>query len=260
MKINRDHLVLTVEGELCAGTEAVARSLAKKLRIPCHTDEILEEAWRISGISKKLLKRYESRPVRSAFDLTAAGADEMHIPPARAFLLAQIAACRELAGQGPCVLVDHHSGAALADHQDHFRVYVQAERGRRLYEFALRRGFSLEQARRRFDREDRLHDVNFRRAFPKWGKASSYDMAVNTSTAPPDILAAHIIRYLETVTQEKLIHRMDAKTQRLIREADIIYLDAFRRQSGSGSLEKPSAGDTDPPPENLITFPSAKAN
>ena len=43
MKINRDHLVLTVEGELCAGTEAVARSLAKKLRIPCHTDEILEE-------------------------------------------------------------------------------------------------------------------------------------------------------------------------------------------------------------------------
>ena len=38
----------------------------------------------------------------------------MHIPPARAFLLAQIAACRELAGQGPCVLVDHHSGAALA--------------------------------------------------------------------------------------------------------------------------------------------------
>ncbi len=256
MKINRDHLVLTVEGELCAGTEAVARSLAKRLRIPCHTDEILEEARRISGISRKLLKRYESKPVRSAFDLTAAGEDEMHIPPARAFLLAQIAACRELAGQGPCVLVDHHSGAALADHLDHFRVYVQAERGRRLYEFAMRHGFSLEQARRRFDREDRLYDVNFRRAFSKWGKASSYDMTVNTSTVPPDVLAAHIVRYLETVTQEKLIHRTDSKTQRLIKEADIIYLDAFRRQRESESPASDADGP-EGPPENLLTFPKA---
>lgn len=260
MKINRDHLVLTVEGELCAGTEAVARSLAKKLRIPCHTDEILEEAWRISGISRKLLKRYESKPVRSAFDLTASGEDEMHIPPARAFLLAQIAACRELAEQGPCVLVDHHSGAALADHQDHFRVFVQAERGRRLYEYALRRGFSLEKARRSFDREDRLHDVNFRQAFSKWGKASSYDMTVNTSTVPPEILAAHIIRYLETVTQERLIHRTDAKTQRLIKQADIVYLEAFHREKDAASPGNASSGSPEPPADNLIAFPSSKSN
>ena len=259
LNIDKDHLVLTVEGELCAKTETVARSLAKRLRIPCHTDGILEEAQRISGISGKLLKRYETRPVRSAFDLTASGEDKMHIPPARAFLLAQIAACRELARQGPCVLVDHHSGAALADHQDHFRVYVQAERGHRLFEFARRRGSSPEQVRRAFDREDRLYDVTFRRAFPKWGKASNYDMTVNTSTVPPDVLAAHIVRYLETVTQEKLIRRADAKAQRLIRDADIIYLDAFRRQNGPGPSGR-GPDTAEDAPENLIPFPSSKAN
>ena len=255
MKVNRDHLVLTVEGELCAGTEAVAQSLAKKLRIPCRTDEILEEAWRLSGISRKLLKRYESRPVRSAFDLTATGEDDMHIPPARNFAVAMIAACRELARQGPCVLVDHHSGAALADQQDHFRVFVQGERGRRLYEYALRRGFSIEKARRSFDREDRLHDVNFRRVFPKWGKASSYDMTVNTGTAPPEILAAHIARYLETVTQERLVHANAMKTQRLIRQADVICIDAFRNGKTAGRMAPDADGA-----ENLIEFPSRKAN
>ncbi|MBR6952049.1 MAG: cytidylate kinase-like family protein [Oscillospiraceae bacterium] len=256
MKISRDHLVITVEGELCAGTEAVARSLAKRLRIPCHTERILEEAWRISGISRKLLKRYESRPVRSAFDLTATGEDDMRIPPARAFLLAQIAACRELAREGPCVLVDHHSGIALADQQDHFRVYVQGERGRRIHEYALRRGISVEKARQRFDREDRLHDQTFRRVFSQWGKASSYDMSVNTSTVPPEILAEHIVRYLETVTQEKLIHRPASKTQRLLRQADIVYLDAVRRQDVP-ERSKPDDGDGKNE-NNVIAFPSSK--
>ena len=85
-------------------------------------------------------------------------------------------------------------------------------------------------------------------------------MTVNTSTVPPEILAAHIIRYLETVTQERLIHRTDAKTQRLIKQADIVYLEAFHREKDAASPGSASSGSPEPPADNLIAFPSSKSN
>ena len=206
MKIDRDKLVISVEGELCAGSEALAEALALALRVPCRRGEILEEAKRISGISWKLLKRYEEKPVRSAYDLTASGEDDLHVPPARDFLAAQIAACRELADEGPCVLVDHHANVSLSDRPDHVSVFVHADRDARLREYARRWGLSPESARKRFAREDRVRSRYFRSVFPGWGKAGSYDFTVNADTASPRVLADHVIRYLETVTKEQLVH------------------------------------------------------
>ncbi|MBR5381445.1 MAG: cytidylate kinase-like family protein [Oscillospiraceae bacterium] len=211
MKINRDRLVLSVEGDLCAGSEALAKELAKELRIPCLCGEILETAHKLSGISKKLLRRYEERPVRSAYDLTASGEHEMRLPPAGDFLAAQIAACRELADEGPCVLVAHHANAALSDRQDHVSIFVHAGRTRRLTEYARQRGLSPAAAEPRFKQDDRLRSRYFRSVFPNWGRASSYDLTVNAGTAAPEVLAGHILHYLETVTREQLVHPTQAR-------------------------------------------------
>ena len=211
MKIDRDKLVISVEGELCAGTEDIGEALAKQLGIRCRSDEILMEARRLSGISWKLLKRYEHRRVRQAYDLTASGEDDLRIPPARDFLAAQIAACRELAEQGPCVLVDHHSGPALADRQDHIRIFVHLDKERRLEEFARDRGLRPEKAKAAFSRDDREFVRCYRQVFPGWGRAADYDVTVNAASAPADILAGHILRYLETVTRERLVHPTPAQ-------------------------------------------------
>lgn len=211
MKIDQDKLVITVEGELCAEQEILGAALANTLRMPCYRGEILETAKQISGISWKLLKRYEEKPVRSAYDLTASGEDDLHMPPARDFLAAQIAACRELAEEGPCILVDHHASAAISDRADHLSVFVHADRDARLLEYARRWGLSPEQAKRRFAREDRVRSRYFRSVFPGWGKAGSYDITLKASGIFPEELANHVIRYLETVTRERLVHPTPAR-------------------------------------------------
>ena len=211
MKIDRDKLVISVEGDLCAGSESLAESLAKALHIPCRRGEILETAHRLSGISLKLLKRYEERPVRSSYDLTASGEADLHLPPAGDFLAAQIAACRALADEGPCVLSDHHANAALSDRPDHVSIFVHADRAARLREYARRHGLSPVAAEPRFVRENRIRSRYFRNVFPGWGKASSYDLTVNAGTASPEVLAGHILHYLETVTREQLVHPTQAR-------------------------------------------------
>ena len=211
MKIDQDKLVITVEGELCAEQEILGATLANILSVPCYRGEILEEAKQISGISWKLLKRYEEKPVRSAYDLTADGEDELHMPPARDFLAAQIAACRELADEGPCILVDHHANAAISDRADHLSVFVHADRELRLAEYARRWGLSPEEAKPRFAREDRVRSRYFRSVFPGWGKAGSYDIALKGGGIIPKELADHVIRYLEAVTRERLVHPTPAR-------------------------------------------------
>ncbi len=206
MKIDRNRLVITVESELCAGGEEVARVLAQKLRLRCFSGEITGEASALSGISGKLLKRYEARRVRQAYDLTAKSEDELRIPSERTFLAAQVAACRRLAGQEPCVLVDHHSNAALADDENHIGIFVHADRESRLKSYAKQRGLTPVLAKRSFEREDRERARCFRTLSRNWGKASNYCLTVNASHAGPETLAQHIINYLETVTQEQLVH------------------------------------------------------
>jgi len=206
MKLDKEKLAITVEGELCAGGEEVAKALAKLLKLKCFSTEITELASRLSGISPKLLRRYETKRVRQAYNLSAEGEDELHIPAEKYFLASQVAACRALAEEGPCVLVDHHSNAALADRENHIGIFIHAEKEDRLRSYARIHRQTPVQAERRFRREERERRSCFRVLSRDWGKASSYCLTVNSSRSAPETLARNIAGYLETVTQEELVH------------------------------------------------------
>lgn len=206
MKINKEKLVLSVESELGSGGGAVAEALARALKVRCFAEEIIDEAAKLSWIPRKLLKRYEEKRVRHAYDLTADSEDEMRIAPEPYFFAAQIAACRELAEQGPCVLVDHHSNTALSDKEDHIGIFVHADREDRMRSFAFENGVDPDKVARRFIRADRERTRYFKTVAPQWGRASNYDLTVNASGKTPEVVAGHIVEYLETVTEESLVH------------------------------------------------------
>jgi hypothetical protein len=211
VKLDKNKLAITVESELCAGGEEVAKALAGMLKLKCLSDEITGTAAKLSGISRKLLRRYEAKRVRQAYDLSAESEDELHIPAEKYFLAAQVAACRTLADEGPCVLVDHHSNAALADRENHVGIFIHADREDRLNTYARLHWQTPFRARRSFNREDRERTGCFRTLSRNWGKASNYCLTVNSSCATTETLAQNIVRYLETVTQEELVHPTSAQ-------------------------------------------------
>ena len=211
MKLNREKLVICVESELGAGGKKIAGALAKLLKCDCHCEDILQEASALSGIPLRLLRRYEERNVSHAYDLTAQDESQLHLPPARDFLAAQFAACRAIAARGKCVLTDHHCVAALSGAEDRISVFIHAPRESRLRGYAAEKSLRPEEAEKRFDKEDRTRSRYFRAVSAKWGKASGYDLTVNADSAAPEVLAEHIVRYIETVSRERLVHPTQAR-------------------------------------------------
>ena len=211
MKINKEKLVICVESELGAGGGKIAAALAKLLRCPCHDEDILREASALSGIPQRLLSRYAEKPVRHAYDLSARDEAELRLPAAQDFLAAQFAACRAIASRGACVLTEHHCNVALTGMDDKVSVFIHASREHRLNSYAEEKGLCPEEAEKSFAKEDRTRSRYFRSVSAKWGKASGYDLTVNADSAAPEMLADHIVRYIETVSREQLAHPTQAR-------------------------------------------------
>ena len=206
MKLKRERLIVSVETEAGSKGNEVAKELAETLCIPCYEEEVIREASEISGIPFKLLKRYEDRTAHLAYDLTAEDESGILIPPAKYFLMAQIAACRMLAEHRSCILVDHHSNAALSGRDNHVRVFVHADPESRQKEFALENGIEPGKAKNALSKEDRRRRRYFRSVSRNWGKAGNYDLTVNSSQGSPAVIAGHIVDYLQTITEERLVH------------------------------------------------------
>ncbi len=187
-----DHLVVTVDSELCSGSSGIAHQLAEKLGVPCYEQEILTEAARLSGIPEKLLKRYDERPVRAAYDITADEGENMMMPPAGAFVQAQIAACRALALQGPCVLVDRFAGRAMEEKKDCVKIFIGADFEYRAGVYAGTAGIGEAAARKKLHKMDRVRTRYYKGYSKGWGYAGNYTFVVNATEESSEVLAGDL--------------------------------------------------------------------
>lgn len=204
MKINKNDMVITIDTELGSNGEAVARELAEQLHIPCYAEEILDKASEISGIPARLMHRYDGHKVHAAYDLLAEDTASLKMRPASEFITAQVAACRELAAQGPCVLVDRHASMAMEGKKDHVSVYIHSDFADRCARLAEQKGVPAEQMEKQLHREDRAYRSYYRGNHKGWGEADSYDISVNSSDAGIHTVTHTVLGFLETMTGEKL--------------------------------------------------------
>ena len=61
MKINKDNMIITIDTELCANGEKIAKELADMLHLPCYGEEILDKA---SEIRNYLNEQIETKRAR----------------------------------------------------------------------------------------------------------------------------------------------------------------------------------------------------
>ena len=211
MKINKDNMIITVDTELGSNGEAVARALAQQLNVPCYAGEILDKAAELSGISAALLHRYDGRAVHAAYDLLAEDVSALHMPKAADFITAQVLACRALAEQGPCILVDRHASMALEGRKDLVRIFVHANFADRAQAFAAHMHTALQDAEQKLKKADHAYQGYYRGNHKGWGAAESYDLSVNASDADVAAMADTVLRFLESLTGEKLAVRRESK-------------------------------------------------
>lgn len=204
--------VISISREFGSGGRLVGKRLAAKIGIPCYDRTIIQKAAERSGLSPDFIARAEER-ARSRFHLSAAplgvgtpAFTHQGIPVSHQAFFAQAEVIRELAAEGPCVIVGRCSDYILSEHPACLKVFVHGRMEDRIQrcitEYDLPEA-GLEKHIQQTDR-GRANYYNYYTGH-RWGDMRQHDLTINTSTTGVDgavDLIAAVILMRETLEGE----------------------------------------------------------
>ena len=125
--------VISISREFGSGGRLIGKRLAAQLGIPCYDRTIIQKTAEKSGLSPDFIARAEER-ARSRFHLSITpngigtpAIAHQGVPVSHQAFFAQADVIRELADEGPCVIVGRCSDYVLGDRPECLKVFVHAD-------------------------------------------------------------------------------------------------------------------------------------
>ena len=179
--------ILTLERQYASGGRAVGKAVADALGVPCFNREILEYAAERSGQTPEHLERLEETAntgllssLQAAYARLARG-ERAALPPEGVLLIAEAEVIRELADEGPCVLIGRSAGCILRDRTDVLRAFLYADEEARIRRAVDEYGHDENEAPtvlRYFDRRRaNFYNANYSL---KWEDKAGYHLCLDT--------------------------------------------------------------------------------
>ena len=179
--------ILTLERQYASGGRAVGKAVADALGVPCYNREILEYAAERSGQTPEHLERLEETAntglissLQAAYARLARG-ERAALPPEGALLIAEAEVIRDLADEGPCVLIGRSAGCILRDRTDVLRAFLYADEEARIRRAVDEYGHDENEAPtvlRYFDRRRaNFYNANYSL---KWEDKAGYHLCLDT--------------------------------------------------------------------------------
>ena len=125
--------VVSISREFGSGGRLIGKKLAASLGIPCYDRTLIQKTAEKSGLSPDFIARAEER-ARSRFHLNIAPIGigvptftHQGIPVSHQAFFAQADVIRELAAEGPCVIVGRCSDYVLGERSNCLKVFIYAD-------------------------------------------------------------------------------------------------------------------------------------
>ncbi len=196
--------ILTLERQYASGGRAVGKAVADALGVPCYNREILEYAAERSGQTPEHLERLEETAntglissLQAAYARLARG-ERAALPPEGALLLAEAEVIRELADEGPCVLIGRSAGCILRDRTDVLRAFLYADEEARIRRAVDEYGHDENEAPtvlRYFDRRRaNFYNANYSL---KWEDKAGYHLCLDTGRLGVAACAQVLLRAMQ---------------------------------------------------------------
>ena len=171
--------VITISREYGSGGRAIGEKLAKELGIPFYNKELILMAAKESGLSEEYIKKTEQMKSTSFLYGLYMGAQAL--PMNDQIFLVQSKIIREIAEEGPCVIVGRCADYILRERNDLLNVFVhaplalRAERAKKVYE---KEASNMEDFVKKQDKKR----ASFYNYFSqnKWGDARHYHLAISS--------------------------------------------------------------------------------
>lgn len=189
--------IFTIGRQFGSGGIAVGKTLSAKLGIPFYDSEILTRVAQESGLCEDILKTHDEKPAESVFYsswITPFHSTEL--PLGLKVFLAQFNVIKNIASEGPCVIVGRCADYVLKDFDNVVRTFIYASTETRLKNIMERQNVTEKQARNMMLKADKTRTAYYNYFTEKeWGKPESYDLMLDTTLISPESAADVIIAY-----------------------------------------------------------------
>lgn len=173
--------VITISRQYGSGGREVGLRLARRLGIPFYDRALCTEAARRSGFDSGFLERAEQLEGRKLSYLFQANSVPFCLSLADQAFLALAVTIRELAAQGPCVLVGRGANRILENREDALNVYIHAGKQLRLERIVSRYGVPPERAEHSLREMDRRRTAYLRDYTDQvMGQAENYHLSLDS--------------------------------------------------------------------------------
>ena len=179
----KEPMVITMAREYASGGSEIAQAVADKLGIPLYNKELITLAAKKSGLTEEAIAASENQRSGSLiYSLYMMGNT---MPLADQVYILQSNVIKELASQGPCVILGRCGDYVLRERKNVLRVFVYAPKDWRL-EYAKTNPLVKAKDEKGIKEEVEKTDRN-RAAYynyytqNRWGDAHNYDLAINAA-------------------------------------------------------------------------------
>ncbi len=180
--------IITIGRQFGSGGKEVGIRLSKELGIPFYDKEILRAAAEKSGLCEKIFENFDERPKSLLysiamdsylFSLPGAGTNDSL---EQQVYLATFNTIRNIAEEGPCVIIGRCADYALADNPHLLSLFIHAPMDVRIKRVAERQNLTPEKAKAMIQKTDKRRASYYEYySSQRWGDLESYDFCLDSS-------------------------------------------------------------------------------
>ena len=175
--------IITLGREYCTGGRYIAKDVARALGIKLYDKELITMAAKNSGLSEEAVAASEKRHTHSLlYSLYTMGND---LPLGDQVFILQSRIIKQLAEEGPCVILGRCGDYVLRERENVLRTFVYAPLEARI-EFAKTRPDAKDMPDRLWETQLAKHDrarASYYNYYTenRWGEAKNYDLCLNAT-------------------------------------------------------------------------------
>lgn len=182
--------VITIGRQYGSGGREIGEKLAAELGIKYYDKELLERAAKESGLCQELFENHDEKPTNSflyslVMDTYSMGYSSpalTEMPINHKIFLAQFNTIKNIAAEGPCVMVGRCADYALADFPNLVSVFIHADMDVKVKRIAEKYNLSESKAKETLIKTDKRRASYYNYYSSKrWGETTGYHICVNSS-------------------------------------------------------------------------------
>ena len=202
----KTNTIITIGRQFGSAGREIGNKIAKDLEIKLYDKEMLARAAKESGICEDIFETHDEKPTNSflyslvmdTYSIGYTGSTYTDMPINHKVFLAQFDAIKNLAKEGPCVIVGRCADYALNDMKNCVHIFIYGDEETKVNRIMKKYDVDAAKAKDMCIKKDKQRQSYYNYySSKKWGRADSYDLCINSSILGVEGTVKLLIQYIE---------------------------------------------------------------